>query len=400
MFVIWPLFIRFFFKLVIWTAGLVTVLVNGFIVAGGQLDLSQPAWWRTSAGPFSSRSSSTIVLTALLGFISFEDAGVFRRIVLRRQKTVGGPEQRRQTRRDLPRDRRSRPRRAQAGHGRRQSAHLRKWIESGSHRLVPWETDLSSQTSASQAGLLHGNNSDIPAFRWFDKELGRVVVSSNLKVLGPFEKAHSDGNGLLAHGGTARASMLSGDADEVMLVASRVTEEKGESYRSFFASPLSFTHTVMLFFWEMILETGAKWSQRIRKEEPRIDRHLKYAVLRAGMTVALARPQPQRSGRRHAARRPLLLRDPRRLRRGGPPFRARPPRHPHGAAQDGRPHAQPPEPGQDRAHATTTSWSSPTTARPWVRPSCSATATTWRSWSGSRSRRHHRRRAQHLRGER
>jgi hypothetical protein len=114
-----------------------------------------------------------------------------------------------------------------------------------------------------------------------------VVVSSNLKVLGPFEKAHSNGNGLLAHGGTARASMLSGDADEVMLVASRVTEEKGESYRAFFASPLNFTHTVMLFFWEMILEIGAKWSQRIRKVEPRMDRHLMYMVLRAGMTVAL-----------------------------------------------------------------------------------------------------------------
>ena len=32
MLIIWPLFIHFFFKLVIWTAGLVTVLVNGFIV--------------------------------------------------------------------------------------------------------------------------------------------------------------------------------------------------------------------------------------------------------------------------------------------------------------------------------------------------------------------------------
>ena len=72
---------------------------------------------------------------------------------------------------------------------------MRKWVESGSHVLVPWETDLSSQTSASQAGILHGNNSDIPAFRWFDKQLGRVVVSSNLKVLGPFEQSHSDGNG-------------------------------------------------------------------------------------------------------------------------------------------------------------------------------------------------------------
>ncbi len=286
MLVIWPLFVRFFFKIILWTAGLVTVLVNGLVVQvaswiSPNLRVDNFGWAVLFA------LISTIVLTALLGFISFEDAGVFRRIVLRRQKrlvdesSVGKPGVIFLEIDGLAHD--ALVRAMNGGKART----LRKWVESGTHRLVPWETDLSSQTSASQAGLLHGNNNDIPAFRWFDKDLGRVVVSSNLKVLGPFEKAHSDGNGLLAHGGTARASMLSGDADEVMLVASRVTEERGESYRSFFASPLSFTHTMMLFFWEMILETGAKWSQRFRNEEPRIDRHLKYTVLRAGMTVAL-----------------------------------------------------------------------------------------------------------------
>ena len=33
-----------------------------------------------------------------------------------------------------------------------------------------WETDLSSQTGACQAGILHGNNDDWPAFRWWEKE--------------------------------------------------------------------------------------------------------------------------------------------------------------------------------------------------------------------------------------
>jgi uncharacterized membrane protein YvlD (DUF360 family) len=286
MFLVWPLFMRFFFKLVIYTAGLVTVLVNGFIVQlaswiSPSLRVDNFGWAIIYA------FVSTIILTALLGLISFEDAGTFRRIVLRRQRrqvnptAVGKPGVIFLEIDGLAHD--ALIRAISAG----KAPTMRKWLESGTHRLVHWETDFSSQTSASQAGLLHGNNSDIPAFRWFDKELGRVLVSSNLKVLGPFEKAHSDGNGLLANGGTARASMLSGDADEVMLVASRVTEEKGESYRSFFASPLNFTHTVMLFFWEMILEIGAKWSQRIRKVEPRMDRHLKYMVLRAGMTVAL-----------------------------------------------------------------------------------------------------------------
>jgi uncharacterized membrane protein YvlD (DUF360 family) len=285
-FVIWPLFIRFFFKLVIWTAGLVTVVVNGFIVMVASW-LSQGLQVEDFGWAVLYSLIVTIILTALLGFISFEDAGAFRRIVLRRYRQGIDPEIMGKPGvifleiDGLAHDALLRA----MDQGKAPTMH--KWIESGSHTLAPWETDLSSQTSASQAGILHGDNSEIPAFRWFDKAQGKVLVSSNLKVLGPFEKAHSDGNGLLAHGGTARASMLSGDADEVMLVASRLSEEKGESYRSFFASPLNFTHTVMLFLWEMLLETGAKWSQRIRKEEPRIHRHFKYTVLRAGMTVAL-----------------------------------------------------------------------------------------------------------------
>ncbi len=33
---------------------------------------------------------------------------------------------------------------------------LSRWIKEDSHRLIGWETDLSSQTGASQAGILHG----------------------------------------------------------------------------------------------------------------------------------------------------------------------------------------------------------------------------------------------------
>ena len=55
---------------------------------------------------------------------------------------------------------------------------MARWLRDGSHRLIRWETDWSSQTGASQAGLLHGRNDEIPAFRWWDKELGAPVASS------------------------------------------------------------------------------------------------------------------------------------------------------------------------------------------------------------------------------
>ena len=39
---------------------------------------------------------------------------------------------------------------------------MARWLADGSHALAEWETDLSSQTGASQAGILLGSNEDIP----------------------------------------------------------------------------------------------------------------------------------------------------------------------------------------------------------------------------------------------
>ncbi|KJY26830.1 hypothetical protein VR46_39790, partial [Streptomyces sp. NRRL S-444] len=49
------------------------------------------------------------------------------------------------------------------------------WLE-GSHRLTSWRTDWSSQTGASQLGILHGSSFDVPAFRWYEKDTGEVMV--------------------------------------------------------------------------------------------------------------------------------------------------------------------------------------------------------------------------------
>ena len=49
---------------------------------------------------------------------------------------------------------------------------MARWIAEGDYHLAEWEPDLSSQTGASQAGILLGSNEDIPAFRWVEKETG------------------------------------------------------------------------------------------------------------------------------------------------------------------------------------------------------------------------------------
>ena len=53
-----------------------------------------------------------------------------------------------------------------------ESPALARWV-AGYASADQWEPDLSSQTGASQAGILLGSNDDIPAFRWVEKRTGR-----------------------------------------------------------------------------------------------------------------------------------------------------------------------------------------------------------------------------------
>ena len=122
---------------------------------------------------------------------------------------------------------------------------------------MPWECDLSSQTGASQAGLLLGSNDDMPAFRWYEKETGKTMVSNHGKDATEMERRHSDGGGLLAAGGTSRGNLFSGDSMRCSATMSviRDRERSGASeYFAYFADPYGLTRTIALFAWDIILE--------------------------------------------------------------------------------------------------------------------------------------------------
>lgn len=164
---------------------------------------------------------------------------------------------------------------------------MARWLEEGSHRLVGWETDLSSQTGASQAGILLGDNDDIPAFRWVDKGRRTVVTCSSPADCAAIERARSSGDGLLVDGGTSRGNLLSGEADEALLTVSRLTDERAPNpgYRAFLANGSNVTRTLVLMAWEVAIELVVAAAQRRRDVRPRGARGGRYPLLRAGMCV-------------------------------------------------------------------------------------------------------------------
>jgi uncharacterized membrane protein YvlD (DUF360 family) len=166
---------------------------------------------------------------------------------------------------------------------------LARWLETGTHRLVEWEPDLSSQTGASQAGILLGSNDDIPAFRWVEKETGRLMTCSAPADCEEIERRHADGRGLLAGGGASRGNLFSGGAEEMILTVSRLGAERraNPGYRAFFANGFNVTRVLVLFAWEVALEMLGGLRQARRDVRPRGHRGGVYPLLRAAMCVVV-----------------------------------------------------------------------------------------------------------------
>jgi uncharacterized membrane protein YvlD (DUF360 family) len=164
---------------------------------------------------------------------------------------------------------------------------MARWLRSGTHHLAEWETDLSSQTGASQAGLLLGSNEDIPAFRWVEKETGTLMTCSAPPDCAEIERRHATGNGLLVDGGASRGNLLSGEASHMILTVSRMDEEKhaNPGYRTFLASGFNVTRILVLFVWELILEWSAAARAARREVEPRGHRGGIYPFMRAALCV-------------------------------------------------------------------------------------------------------------------
>ena len=166
---------------------------------------------------------------------------------------------------------------------------LTSWLESGAYRLDEWEPDLSSQTGASQAGILLGGNEDIPAFRWVEKETGRVMTCSSPQDCAEIERRLANGRGLLIDAGASRGNLFSGDAEAMILTVSQMAAEKraNPGYRAFLANGFNVSRLLVLFCWEAVLEKAAAIRQRRRGIRPRGDRSGRYPLMRAALCVGV-----------------------------------------------------------------------------------------------------------------
>ncbi len=166
---------------------------------------------------------------------------------------------------------------------------IARWLADGTHRVLGWECDLSSQTGASQAGLLLGSNWDMPAFRWYEKESGRTMVSNHPADAAEIERRRSTGEGLLVAAGTSRGNMFSGDAPRctatMSVIRDRSRSKAGDLF-AYFSDPYGFMRTIVLSLADVAYERRAARRQR-RSGAEHVDRKGAYPLIRATIAVVM-----------------------------------------------------------------------------------------------------------------
>ena len=288
---LWPALIRFALPLTAWTLGLGALFLNGLVVwlsaeiIGHGFDVDR-VWQGVLLAIW--LSIVAIVITTVLSVD--DDAVVYRSVVKRQMRKTGAIDS------DVPGvifleidglGHEVLTRAMRDGN----APNLARWVQEGSHHLIRWETDWSSQTGAAQTGLLLGSNENIPAFRWWDKEQGRAVASSAPKDVLAIETNLSTGKGLLYADGASRSNMYSGDAVHSSLTIAtlrqqeRHHERRGQGYLAYFSNPFAMVRTIVLMVGDMIKEWWNAAEQRRLDVWPRGHRGFVYSLLRAFMVV-------------------------------------------------------------------------------------------------------------------
>ncbi len=170
---------------------------------------------------------------------------------------------------------------------------LASWLASGSHRLVGWECDIPSMTTGSQAGILHGDNRDIPAFYWYEKRDRRLMSSANPRDLHAVQRRISDGHGLLGRDGVSVTNLFSGDAERAVMTVGTLIGDEGHlnadprDFYGYVLNPYNLYRGLAGMVGETVVECWETVRQKVENVRPRIRRFGLFTLQRGAVNVVL-----------------------------------------------------------------------------------------------------------------
>jgi len=154
--------------------------------------------------------------------------------------------------------------------------HLQRMLRRGEFVLHPWRSGLPCTTPYVQAGIMFGNNEDIPAFRWYDKDSGESVVCKPPSTLKAIQDRISAGRRGILSGGSSFVNMFDGDASlSVFTLGAMNRKRLFENVRGlgllllFALNPFRSLKMIGLAIWEYLTDLVQRTSANIRGDELR-----------------------------------------------------------------------------------------------------------------------------------
>jgi hypothetical protein len=165
--------------------------------------------------------------------------------------------------------------------------HLRALLDD-SHRMLTWTAGPPAQTSSSQAAILYGDDFDIPAFRWYEKDRQRLMVSNHPADAALIEKRAREHGGLLAEHGSSVGNLVTGGASQSALTMGTIaTPGATMTLYRWLLDPRFLVTELFRMIGEVLTEVGQSTRQRVRRVRPRVRRGGSIPFLRAISNVLL-----------------------------------------------------------------------------------------------------------------
>ncbi|MEA3459743.1 MAG: hypothetical protein U9R11_03560, partial [Chloroflexota bacterium] len=138
--------------------------------------------------------------------------------------------------------------------------HMKQMMERGNVKLARWRCGLPSTTPAVQAGIMFGNNFDIPAFRWYKKETHTHVTCNKLGQATVMQNRISSRRTGILEGGSSYTNIMDGGARlSLFTLSSLSSQHLFENVRGlgffllFLLNPLRVARVLFLSLWKYLL---------------------------------------------------------------------------------------------------------------------------------------------------
>ena len=149
--------------------------------------------------------------------------------------------------------------------------YLRSLVEQEGYTLLEWRCGIPSTTPAVQSGIMYGNNWDVPAFRWYEKDVQLSVVSKVPALVRRIQQRVSRGRPGILTGGSSYSNLMDGGAALSLLTLGALSSQRLFAnargmgwFLLFLLNPIRLARIIAATLWEYLRSLWERAASQFR----------------------------------------------------------------------------------------------------------------------------------------